>query len=189
MPIRLKLLLGFLAVTVMSGFLGAFGVHSVGVMGALAIETYDRPLMAINFARAAETDFVRIRTLAAPLVGGAASPDATLPDEEEVTDLLENFVDNLDVAAERALSAESRELAGSLLASAEDWTLALEGTLEGGSLDAAAHAVETSCEIDSPDARILALSEAMSCSSINSWVTAGTGSCHSSSSSGTREPR
>ena len=140
MPIRFKLLLGFFAVTVMAGFLGAFGVHSVGVMGALAIETHDRPLMAINFARAAETDFVRARMLMAPLAeadGGAFG----LPDEDEITDLLETFTDNLDVAAERALSEESRALAGKLLSLAEDWTATLEPLFAGGAFDAAAHAV------------------------------------------------
>ena len=141
MPIRLKLLLGFFAVTVMSGFLGAFGVHSVGVMGALAIETYDRPLMAINFARAAETDFVRALTLMAPLADAEApGPDIALPDEDEVIDLLENFTDNLDVAAERAMSEESRALAEKLLGLAEDWTASVEPVFAGEAFDAAAHA-------------------------------------------------
>ena len=55
-------------------------------------------------------------------------------------------------------------------------------------LAADAHAVETSCETDSPDARILPLRAAMSASPIRSWSTAGTGSCHSCGS-GTHGPR
>ncbi len=130
MPIRLKLLLGFLVVTAMAGFLGAFGVYSVGVMGELAIETYDRPLMAINYARAAETDFSRIKARVAPLVksGDAAAADA--PDEEEVEDLFENFADNLDVAIERALSDDSRSAGKRALTRAGRWrdiTLAILG--------------------------------------------------------------
>ena len=55
-------------------------------------------------------------------------------------------------------------------------------------LAADAHAVETSWEIDSPEARILSLRAAMSASPISSWSTAGTGSCHSCGS-GTQGPR
>jgi len=53
---------------------------------------------------------------------------------------------------------------------------------------AAAHAVETSREIERPDERIWLLREAISDSPINSWSTAGTGSCHSCGS-GTHGPR
>ena len=56
-------------------------------------------------------------------------------------------------------------------------------------VDADAHAVETSCETDSPDARIVLFSAAMSCSSTSGWSTAGTGSCQISCSAGTSGPR
>ena len=55
-------------------------------------------------------------------------------------------------------------------------------------LAAAAHAVETSCEIESPDARSWRLRSAMSASSTSGWSTGGTGSCHSCGS-GTHGPR
>ena len=47
-------------------------------------------------------------------------------------------------------------------------------------VDADAHAVETSWETDSPEARICSLRAAMSSAPISSCVTAGTGSCQSS---------
>ncbi len=142
MPIRLKLLLGFLVVTAMAGFLGAFGVYSVGVMGELAIETYDRPLMAINYARAAETDFIRIKARVAPLAtsGGASVADA--PDEEEVEDLFESFADNLDVAVERALSDGSRSAGEQALARAERWRDASLAVLAGQPYDVEGYAAE-----------------------------------------------
>ncbi len=55
-------------------------------------------------------------------------------------------------------------------------------------LDAAAHAVDTSCETDRPDSRIACFSAATSLSSTSSWSTAGTGSCHSCASA-THGPR
>ena len=56
-------------------------------------------------------------------------------------------------------------------------------------VDADAHAVETSWETDSPEARICAFSAAMSSAPMSSWSTAGTGSCQSSVSDGTSGPR
>ncbi|CFE76804.1 Uncharacterised protein [Mycobacterium tuberculosis] len=55
--------------------------------------------------------------------------------------------------------------------------------------DAAAHAVETSCETVNPDARIWLLRLAISASPTRSWLTAGTGSCHSRVCLGTSGPR
>ena len=49
---------------------------------------------------------------------------------------------------------------------------------EPRNVDADAHAVETSWEMDSPDARILSLSAAMSFAPTSSCATGGTGSCH-----------
>ena len=57
MPILVKLLLGFLSVTVVTGMLGFQAYVGMTGIGQLAMETYDKPLMAINFARAAETGF------------------------------------------------------------------------------------------------------------------------------------
>ena len=56
-------------------------------------------------------------------------------------------------------------------------------------VDADAHAVETSCETERPEASSYSLREAMSASSISSWSTAGTGSCQISVSCGTSGPR
>ena len=56
-------------------------------------------------------------------------------------------------------------------------------------VEADAHAIETSCEIDSPESRICAFSASTSSAPISSWSTAGTGSCQISVSHGTSGPR
>jgi hypothetical protein len=56
-------------------------------------------------------------------------------------------------------------------------------------VDADAQAVETSCAIDTPEARMSRLSAAMSSAPISSWVTGGTGSCQICGSAGTSAPR
>ncbi len=148
MPIRLKLLIGFLVVTTMAGFLGAFGVYSVAAMGELAIETYDRPLMAINHARAAETDFNRIKARISPLASKArsaplASSAVTAPDAAELEELFESFRDNLDIAIERALSAESRAAGEAVLERAGGWQEMSLAILSGRGSDAVVHKAAT----------------------------------------------
>jgi hypothetical protein len=56
-------------------------------------------------------------------------------------------------------------------------------------VEADAHAVETSCEMERPEASILTFKSAMSFASTSSWVSGGTGSCHSCGSAGTSGPR
>ena len=148
MPIRLKLLIGFLVVTTMAGFLGAFGVYSVAAMGELAIETYDRPLMAINHARAAETDFNRIKARISPLASKArsaplASSVVTAPNSAELEELFESFRDNLDIAIERALSAESRAAGEAVLERAGGWQEMSLAILSGRGSDAVVHKAAT----------------------------------------------
>ncbi len=63
------------------------------------------------------------------------------------------------------------------------------GRSEPRKVEAEAQAMETSADTESPDARILPSSAAMSSPSINGWSTAGTGSCQTSSSAGTSGPR
>ena len=56
-------------------------------------------------------------------------------------------------------------------------------------VDADAQAVDTSAGIESPEARIVALREAMSAASTSACVTGGSGSCQMSASAGTSGPR
>lgn len=60
MSILTKLLIGFLSLLLVAGGFGAYGYYAITNLGGIAIDTYDKPLMAINFARAAATDFARI---------------------------------------------------------------------------------------------------------------------------------
>ena len=56
-------------------------------------------------------------------------------------------------------------------------------------VDADAHAVFTSCAVESPESRIFPLSSAISSASTSSWSTGGTGSCQICGSAGTSGPR
>jgi hypothetical protein len=134
MPVLYKLLSGFLVLILMIATLGGHAIYSVSNMGSMAIAMYDRPLMAINFSRAASTDFAQINAAIARVKGLAAdapdteNPAADAPDTENsaadapdtespaaaqialIEEYLENFSDNIEVANERALSEDSRAL-------------------------------------------------------------------------------
>lgn len=106
------MLLAFLGMSAITAALGVWGTIEIRAVGQLGIETYDRPLMAINYARAANTTFEQMGNQA--LDGKVSSPDADDPEQ--------SFFEDLDVAEARASSPEAaaevrhvRELAQSWL--------------------------------------------------------------------------
>jgi methyl-accepting chemotaxis protein len=119
MSLRSKLLLGFLSVVLLATVAGANSIYSVSRLGELAVDMYDKPLMAINFARAAQTDFLRARAAlrAAAGQGGDAATDA----RDEAESAYEDLVDNLDVVAERAYEQRSVALIAETTTALEEW--------------------------------------------------------------------
>jgi diguanylate cyclase (GGDEF)-like protein len=95
--ISAKLLSAFIAMTAITGGLGTWCIWQVNALSRINIETYDRPLMAINYARAAYTTFEQLANaalrsdIAAAVAGGAEDPT-------------ESFFGDLDVAEQRASS-------------------------------------------------------------------------------------
>ncbi|TQV82310.1 methyl-accepting chemotaxis protein [Denitrobaculum tricleocarpae] len=67
MSLVYKLFLCFFLVMLMTAALGSYALYSVTGLGNLAMEMYNKPLMAINFARAAATDFAMIDSTVARL--------------------------------------------------------------------------------------------------------------------------
>src|SRR5881397_580116 len=102
MSLRSKLLLGFLSMVVLATLAGASSIYSVSRLGQLAIDMYDKPLMAINFARAAKADFMAARYAlnAVAAAGEEADSDA----RDQAGSARDDLVSDLDVVAERAHS-------------------------------------------------------------------------------------
>ena len=61
MPIRLKLLLGFGILALLATGLAGLGTHAANVLGTLALDMFDRPLVAVSSAREAQVKFARAR--------------------------------------------------------------------------------------------------------------------------------
>jgi signal transduction histidine kinase/HAMP domain-containing protein len=118
--IRGRIFLGFLAMSLITGMIGAFGLWAVTRAGHIVADTYARPLMAINFARAASVGFAlmdreRLHLELQPLADPAAVHNKLAP-------LAKTFFDDLGVAEQRALSDEARAAARAVRLEARRWT-------------------------------------------------------------------
>jgi len=56
--IRGKIFLAFCAMSMLTGAVGVYGIFATTVANQIVVDIYDRPLMAINFARSASSIFV-----------------------------------------------------------------------------------------------------------------------------------
>jgi len=139
MSLRSRLLLGFLSVVLLATIAGVNSIYSVSRLGELAIDMYDKPLMAINFARAAQTDFLRARSALRQAAGQGEEADTDPRDEAESA--YEDLVDNLDVVAERAYEQRSVALIDETTTALGEWWEKSQAGLESGEAMSPADAV------------------------------------------------
>ncbi|MBI3707874.1 MAG: EAL domain-containing protein [Proteobacteria bacterium] len=117
MSIRSKLILAIIAILALIAPFGVFAVFSVMRTGQVAVETFDKPLMAINFARTAQNDFERMLFQAArALAAGSGATPAGLD-----AALSRNFQEDLDIARERSLSDEAKRTVATLERDYKSW--------------------------------------------------------------------
>src|SRR5580693_252502 len=88
--IRAQIFFGFVAMSILTGALGAFGIYATSRAGHIVVDIYDRPLMAINFARSASSIFAQMENdvLQARLSGN--SSDETQPLEQLAANFFED---------------------------------------------------------------------------------------------------
>jgi len=101
----------FGAFVAMSAIIGVMGLAGYGVLSAagnIAVTTFDGPLMAISYARAAHTDFTEMQM--AELRFEHATPSERPAIVAEIAELATNFSDDLDVAAQRSLAADEHKV-------------------------------------------------------------------------------
>jgi diguanylate cyclase (GGDEF)-like protein len=98
--LRMRILLGFLALAMIAGGLGYVGVRNVSLTYAIAAEAYDNAVIAISYARAAQADFARLEGLQRE----AAPADRA----ERLARLAEQVEGDLAIVRDRVRSAEAR---------------------------------------------------------------------------------
>jgi signal transduction histidine kinase/HAMP domain-containing protein len=104
--IRGKLFLAFLVFVVLMGAFGAYALQSIRDASGLVTRTYDKPLMAINFARSALYQFSEMdRELLRMSVATEAAERER--HRARIDALHKTFDEDLGIAAERSLSARS----------------------------------------------------------------------------------
>jgi signal transduction histidine kinase len=114
-----KIFVAFLAMGAIVGALGASGYWVLSSAGDMVTTTYDGPMMAINYARAASVDFVQmeqavLRRKLAPKSGHAAI-------DKNIDDLTDTFFDDLDVAQERLDARDELATAKQIRSLVKDW--------------------------------------------------------------------
>ena len=130
--IRTKIFAGFCAMGVLTGGLGAFGIYSIAGAGRIVVDTYDYPLMAINFARAASVDFSRM--YAELLRSGHAATGAEQT-RAKMEELQETFFDDLKIAEERATHPRAAGVIQDIKTSIAKWDARWRTGLAGGAQD------------------------------------------------------
>jgi signal transduction histidine kinase/HAMP domain-containing protein len=103
-----KLLLAFLAMGAIIALVGAYGYSVLVSAGDMVISTYDGPLQAISYARAASVDFVEMQKTV--LLERAAAAQARPAFARKIDDLTSTFFDDLDVAEQRLDAGDERAI-------------------------------------------------------------------------------
>ena len=114
-----KIFGAFVAMGAIIAILGAAGYGVLASAGDMAVTTFDGPLMAINYARAAQTDFTQLqmdelRYENAPAAGKAAIA-------ADITDAVSTFNDDLAVAEQRSFAANEQRLIRQIKALVGEW--------------------------------------------------------------------
>src|ERR1700744_6198033 len=103
-----KIFGAFVAMSVIIGVMGLAGYGVLSAAGNIAVTTFDGPLMAISYARAAHTDFTEMQIAELRFEHAVRSERAAIA--AEIAELAVNFKDDLDVAAQRSLAADEHDV-------------------------------------------------------------------------------
>ncbi|HBM87391.1 MAG: ATP-binding protein [Parvibaculaceae bacterium] len=114
-----KLLAAFLGMCLIIGSMGLYSYFLLQRTGQIVVQTYDGPLMAINYGRAAGLHFERMEKLLLQRRTSPAQMRARFDDE--LNRLYETFLSDLDVAADRSLAPNEQDQIRSLGILAAEW--------------------------------------------------------------------
>jgi signal transduction histidine kinase/HAMP domain-containing protein len=138
--IRGKILLAFCVLGTITGFLGLSAVNSVVESGRLVVDTYDRPLMSISYARLALSDFMALRL--ALMQRQTANPHQQHVLDARMDELARSVREDLVVAEQRSSSAAAAAAARHTLLAAAEWNRLRERIIAGTGTDADRAALE-----------------------------------------------
>ena len=106
--IRGRILVAFLAMSVITGALGGYAALGMRHAGVLVAKTFDESLMSINYARAAAADFAAMQ---AAFTRRTVTRDAEIARklDSSVEELGQSLSEDLQIAAERSHSQRATQ--------------------------------------------------------------------------------
>lgn len=113
------ILVAFIAMSAVIGLLGSGGYLVLSTAGDMVTGTYDGPLMAVNYARAASVDFVQMQQTL--LRRRYAAPREYAQLDHAIDDLADTFFADLDVAQSRSGAADERAVIGTIRGLVHRW--------------------------------------------------------------------
>ncbi len=117
-----KLLGAFLAMAAVIALLGVYSFLLLARSSAMVIDTFDRPLMAVSYARAANLDFSQIEQRVLQRATAKRNERATI--DQEIVALTSSFSSDLAVAEERSTEIDERREIDWIKAHMEGWVAA-----------------------------------------------------------------
>ena len=114
-----KIFGAFVAMSVIIGVMGVAGYGVLAAAGNIAVTIFDGPLMAINYARAAQSDFIEMQL--AELRYETAAPKDREAIVEEIAALATAFEEDLDVADQRSLAVDEQALIAEIGPLFKEW--------------------------------------------------------------------
>jgi signal transduction histidine kinase len=103
-----KIFGAFIAMSALIALLGAAGYGVLSFAGKMAVTTFDGPLMAINYARAAQSDFIMLQM--AELRYEHADTKEREAIAQEIGELASTFADDFSVAEQRSMADDEKHL-------------------------------------------------------------------------------
>lgn len=140
--IRGKIIMAFCAFAALIAVLGLAAFHSVVDSGRLVVATYDKPLMAISYARLALANFMAMELASAQRNATTKAAEQAALDTH-IRDLARAIAEDLAVAEERSSSVRPSALAHETARAVADWE-ALRERLLGEPLHGADNAILSS---------------------------------------------
>lgn len=132
--IRGRILVAFLIMSLITAALGIYATLGIRDDGVLVRKTYDQSLMAINYARAAATDFTAMRAVFARR-WISQDPKVRADLDKKIAALAKSLKEDLAIAVQRAQSDRARGAAANVQRAANAWKRVSERLLDNTKLD------------------------------------------------------
>jgi signal transduction histidine kinase/HAMP domain-containing protein len=118
--IRGKILLAYIAMAAITAFVGIYAITSVTEAGRLVVQTYDKPLMSISYARLAMSNFTAMQLALAERVRSASFKEQHALDER-MDEFAQSVAEDLAVTEERSMSDRAIAVAHDTARAAAAW--------------------------------------------------------------------